>query len=43
MSTKTRFIKKPVDGKPFMTELRIVGEDAGIKNAVKAISKPFCH
>lgn len=41
MITKTRFIKKPVDGKPFLTELRIVGDDAGIKDAMKAISKPF--
>ncbi|KAH7706397.1 hypothetical protein AAVH_26370, partial [Aphelenchoides avenae] len=27
MATKTRFVKKPVDKKPFLTELRIVGDE----------------
>lgn len=41
ISTKTRFIKKPVDRKAFLTELRMVGEDVGIREAMEAISKSF--
>lgn len=40
-ATKTRLIKKPVIGKPFVTELRIVGNDAGINYAMESISKSF--
>ncbi|KAH7694425.1 hypothetical protein AAVH_38529, partial [Aphelenchoides avenae] len=40
ISTKTRFIKKPVDRKAFLTELRMVGEDVGIREAMEAINNP---
>ncbi|KAH7673131.1 hypothetical protein AAVH_42390 [Aphelenchoides avenae] len=39
-ATKTRLIKKPVIGKPFVTELRIVGNDAGINYAMESINDP---